>query len=113
MDNLGLEVLTKALEVNQPYKIAIEQAEAMNPFRNWGEPYEALVNQHHTKVEKTTEIIESILNLADLIDDELFDDILLTASYDDIKSFIFKLIGEGKLKQDVDGGKMVLIKVET
>ena len=113
INSLALDGLQKVIEVNQPYNIALEQLKSMDALRSWGEPHEALINRYMEKIEETTEVIESILNLSDLIDDELFDDILLTDSYDDIKSFVFKLIGEGKLKQEFDGGKMILAKVET
>ena len=113
IDSLGLDALSKTFEVNQPYKIALKQLESMNSLRSWGETHNALVNQYQTQVEKTTEIIESISNLSDLIYDELFDDIFWTDSYDDIKVLVFKLIDEGKLKQEFDGEKMILIKVDT
>ena len=99
MYNLGLDALHKASEINQPYKIALEQAEAMQSLRGWGEPHEILIDKYSEQVEETTEVIESILNLSELIDDELFDDIFWTDSYDDIKELVYKLLDEGKLEQ--------------
>jgi len=114
MENLGLEALKQSLEVNQPYKIALEQVEAMNSLRGWGESYETLIDRHREKVEETTEVIKSISNLSNLMYDELFANVMRDDSYDDIKALVYKLLDEGKIEQvfDKDKKKLVLTKVE-
>jgi len=116
IDNLGLDAINKAFEVSQPYKIALEQAEAMKSLYGWGEPYETLIDKYSEQVEETKEIIESISNLSELIHDELFENLMWNESYDNIKALVYKLIDEGKLEQvfdeDKDNSKLLLKKVE-
>jgi len=114
IETSALEALEKALEIEKPYKLALEQIDKMSPLRVLGEQFEAKIDRHEEKVDEMKEVIKSISNLSELMKDELFDDIFLTDSYDDIKELVYKLLDEKKLEQvfDENVDKLVLVKVE-
>ena len=101
--------ISKALNTKHSYNTALKQLEMLKPLSSLGDNYESLINKYNSRISNLTCILESIPKLTDIIDDELFDDVYLSATYDDIKELIFRLINDGKLKQVFDEKSKTLI----